>query len=154
MKSKINFLCICIMLLCLSVSKDINAQQSQAKPTDLIRSQTDNGQPGTGYTYKVFQAPNNMFGYDIYQNGKRIFHQPAVMVPPNNVIANQRSVQENLPVANDQRSVPNGFSKNEFAENAALLSIEKIKKRSIPGLTNDEIKQVITSTNSATSIKH
>src|ERR1700690_3190904 len=140
MKSKINFLCICIMLLCLSVSKNITAQQPQARPEDQVQSQTNNGQPGSGYTYKVFQAPNNMYGYDIYQNGKGIFHQPAAMVPPNNVVANQRSVQKNLPVANEQRAVPNGFSKKEIAENAALLSIEKIKKRSIPALTNDEIK--------------
>ncbi len=146
MKLKINFLCISITFLCLFVSKNIIAQQTLAKKA--------NGQPESSYTYKVFQAPNNMFGYDIYLNGKGIFHQPAAMVPPNNAVANQRSVQQVLPVANDRHALPGELSKKEFAENAALLSIEKIKKRSAPGLTNDEVKQVITSTNSATSKKH
>ena len=146
MKLKINFLCISIMFLCLFVSKNTIAQQTLAKKA--------NGQPETSFTYKVFQAPNTMFGYDIFLNGKGIFHQPATLVPPNNVVANQRSGQSDLPAANDRYAVPKGFSKKEYAENAALLSIEKIKKRSIPGLTNDEVKQVITSTNSATSKKH
>ena len=120
------------------------AQQPQAKPADHALMEMHNGQSVTGYTYKVFQAPNKMFGYDIFQNGKGVFHQPAAIVSPNNVVANQQAVKQNLPVANDQRAVLAGFSQREFAENAALLSIEKIKKRSGPALTGEEMKQAFT----------
>jgi len=145
MKTKISFLCICIIQLCLAATQNIMAQQPQAKPGDHTLAQIHYGQPSTGYTYNVFQAPNKMFGYDIYQNGKGVFHQPAAMVPPNNVVANQQPVQpKNLPVASDQHAVPTGFSQKEFAERAALLSIEKIKKKSGPTLTGEEIKQLST----------
>lgn len=154
MKLNINFLGICIILLCLSISKQINAQQSKAKAADKVQSRIRAGEREGSYTYKVFKAPNNMFGYDIYQNAKGIFHQPAAIVPPNNIVAAQQSLQESLPDANDPRSVIAGFSKEEYAENAAVLSIDKIKNRSVPKLTNDEIKHVITLTNSATSAKH
>ena len=144
MKTKTSFLCICIIQLCLVATQNIMAQQTQAKAADNAGAQIHNGQPATDYTYKVFQAPNKMFGYDIYQNGKGVFHQPAALVPPNNIVANQQPVRQNLPVTNDQRGVPSGFSQSEFAENAALLSIEKIKKKSDPTLTGEEMKQVST----------
>ncbi len=35
------------------------------------------GNAFANYTYHVFEAPNKMFGYDIFLNGKIIFHQPA-----------------------------------------------------------------------------
>ena len=154
MKTKNSFLCICIMQLCLAATQNIMAQQPQAKPADQAMLQIHNGQPATDYTYKVFQAPNKMFGYDIFQNGKGVFHQPAAMVPPNNIAVTQQSVQQNLHTANDQHFPTDGFSKKEFAENAALLSIEKIKKRLAPSLTNDEMRQLRTNTISTPAIKH
>ncbi|MEO8416816.1 MAG: hypothetical protein ABI472_24340 [Ginsengibacter sp.] len=150
MKSKINFPGICTMLLCLCFSKNIVAQQIKATSQDAV---THNGQPANTYTYKVFEAPNKMYGYDILQNGKGIFHQPAAIIPTNNTGLNQSAVPQTLSSANDPRGVVNGFSKEEFAQNAAMLSIEKIKKRSAPALTNDEMKQAINS-NSNTIIKH
>lgn len=161
MKSKINFPGVCTMLLCLCFSKNMVAQQIQAPSPDHSQAVSHNGQPPNIYTYRVFEAPNKMYGYDVFKNGKGIFHQPAVIMAPNNVdakasnnaAANQNAVRSNLPVTNTHQITADGFSKEEFAQNAALISIEKIKKRSAPALTNDEIKRVINS-NSNTIIKH
>ncbi len=38
----------------------------------------------TKYTYKVFQAPNKNYGYDIFQNGKIVYHEFASMNQPEN----------------------------------------------------------------------
>ena len=154
MKTKISLLCICLTQLCLGASQFVMAQQSGPRFADQATGQRLSGQPGAGYTYQVFQAPNKMFGYDIYQNGKGIFHQPAAILPPANNAITQQAAGQKLPVVNEQHSAAEGFSKKEVAESAALLSIEKLKKRSVPVLTNIEVKQVITSTNSKTSIKH
>ncbi len=153
MKSKVNLPGICTMLLCLCFSKNIIAQQIQAPSPDHSRAVMHNGQPANTYTYKVFEAPNKMYGYDILQNGKGIFHQPAAIIPVNNSGANQNAARQISPAMDDRHVAVNGFSKEEFAQNAAMLSIEKIKKRSAPALTNDEMKQVINS-NSNTIIKH
>lgn len=153
MKSKINFPGICTMLLCLCFSKNIAAQQIQGTSPERSQAMTHNGQPANTYTYKVFEAPNKMYGYDILQNGKGIFHQPAAIIPTNNAGTNQNPAPQILSSVNDPHVAVNGFSKEEFAQNAAMLSIEKIKKRSAPALTNDEMKQVINS-NSNTIIKH
>ena len=152
MKSKINFSGICITLLFLSFfSTNIFAQQIQATSPGQNLAQMHTGQIENTYTYKVFEAPNKMYGYDIFQNGKGIFHQPAAIIPANNAGAIQNTVPHIPSSVNASRVALNGFSKKEFAQNAAMLSIEKIKKRSVPALTNDEIKLVI---NSNTTIKN
>ena len=153
MKSKINFAGICTTLLCFAFSTNTIAQQVQAKSQGRNLPQIHNGQPANIYTYKVFEAPNKMYGYDILQNGKGIFHQPA-SIPPNDAAMPQNIVQQVMPNANNRHDAVNGFSKEEFAQNAALLSIEKIKKRAAPALTNDEIKQVMTNSTSNTINKH
>lgn len=74
------------------------------------------------YTYKIFQAPNKMYGYDILQNGKVIFHQFAALQPADK---------------------PNtAFAKKEHAEKAALLSVEKLRTGEAASLTNEEIKKI------------
>ncbi len=153
MKSKINFPGICTMLLCLCFSKNIVAQQIQATSSEFSLVVTHNGQSANTYTYKVFEAPNKMYGYDILQNGKGIFHQPAAIIPANNAAANKNAAPQTLSSVNNPNAGVNGFSKEEFARNAAMLSIEKIKKRLAPALTNDEMKQAINA-NSNTTIKH
>ena len=70
------------------------------------------------------------------------FHQAAAMVSPNTADANQKALQRNISVIPDRYALPTALAQKEFAENAALLSIEKIKKRSAPALTIEEMKQV------------
>jgi len=151
MKSKISFAVICSMMLCLCFSKSAIAQQLQPISPNTSLASTGGGQPANNYTYKVFEAPNKMFGYDIYRDGKIIYHQPAAIICSDNLVANHKDV----PYAeNDPHVKVNGFSKEVFAQNAASISIEKIRKRSAPALTNDEMQQAMTNTNTNTIIKH
>ena len=103
------------------------AQQLQSANAENSAIQTAVTTGGvTNYTYKIFQAPDRMFGYDIFRNGKIIFHQPALIVQSkNNSIA--------------------GIAKKEHAEKAALLAIEKIKKNEPATLTQQEIKKIVQS---------
>jgi hypothetical protein len=151
MKSKISFAVICTMMLCLCFSKKVIAQQDQTISPNTSTARTGGGQPANNYTYKVFEAPNKMFGYDIYQDGRIIFHQPAAIRYSDNMPANQTPVQN---ARFDPHIKANGFSKEVFAQNAASLSIGKIRKRSAPALTDDEIRQAMTDNNPNTIIKH
>jgi hypothetical protein len=141
----------CILVVCMLASFRALAQQPSSKKAGGSPQQMQGRNASYNYTYQVFQAPNKMFGFDIFQNGKGVFHQPAVIVSPNNVSANQRSaLQDPRAGANDHGNTPAGFSKNEFAESAALLSIDKIKQGLGPVLTSEEMKQVFVSTTSVT----
>lgn len=151
MKSKISFVVIYTMVLCLCFSKNTIAQQKQSISPNASLAPVRGGQTASSYTYKVFEAPNKMFGYDIYQDGKIIFHQPAAIRYSDKLAASQKSVQY---AGSDPHVKANGFSKEVFAQNAASLSIEKIRKRSAPALTNDEMQQAMRDTNTNTIIKH
>ncbi|MGN6352313.1 MAG: DUF4907 domain-containing protein [Parafilimonas sp.] len=75
------------------------------------------------YTYKVFQAPNKMYGYDILSNGKFIFHQGASPALPNEFVI--------------------AFSKKWQAEKAALYSIKKLSENRSAALTREELKRIM-----------
>jgi hypothetical protein len=99
----------------------------------------------TTYTYKVFQAPNKNYGYDIFQNGKIVYHEFASMSQPENI--NQ---PKNLSVSKSDKTNPAFNSKEnlalvktEHAQKAALLSIEKMKRKEMPALSRDEIKNIV-----------
>ena len=67
--------------------------------------------------YKIFQVEMG-WGYDIYVNNKRKFHQP------------------HIPAINDLK----GFQTKEEAEKVAMLAIHKIKKGQFPpGVTVQEL---------------
>jgi hypothetical protein len=115
MKSFITLLTLCLLALC------VNAQQPQVKRNnELINSQKINSAPGV-YTYKIFQAPNKLYGYDILKNGRNIFHQP---VPAST-------------------SDPLAIKQKTFAEKAAALSIEKLRTQTFASLSPQEIKNII-----------
>jgi hypothetical protein len=96
------------------------AQQSASS------SVTEKSSPGnqfiSAYTFKVFQAPNKMYGYDIFMNNKIVLHQPAAL-----------SKQDNSALM---------LTKEEQAKNAAALVINKMKNNQSATLTRDEIKKL------------
>ena len=100
----------------------------------------------TGYTYKVFQAPNKNYGYDIFQNGKIVYHEFASMSQPANTSQPKPSgaskVNSTGATLNTRENL--AFMKAEHAQKAALLAIEKMKRKELPVLSNDEIKTIIT----------
>jgi hypothetical protein len=124
MKTKINVSMVCMLILILLTSLNVLAQQPQHANPENTSTQLSGTAIPANYTYKVFQAPNKMYGFDIFKNGKFIFHQPASVIPPVNS--------------------PAAISKKEDAEKVAQLSIEKIKKGQTPALTDDEIKKILT----------
>lgn len=122
MKTKLIFQFICVLLLSLLVTPGAMCQQSNNTiPSNLPHEQVANG-PGNGnYTYKLFVAPNKVYGYDIFRNGRIIFHQPALAKPAGNGAS---------------------LTQKSQADKAAALAIGKIKKGMPPGLTMREIIQV------------
>lgn len=110
-----------MLLACMAIAFTVKAQQTENVKTLNLPQQIQNN--AQQYTYKVYQAPNKMYGYDILKDGKIIFHQGASPVQPNDFIA--------------------ATSTQEQAEKAALLSIEKIKKNQPPVLSQEELKKLI-----------
>lgn len=72
-------------------------------------------------TYKIIDAGNNTFGYDIISNGKPMIRQTTIPGLSGN----------------------EGFKTKQQAENVAKLAIEKINKGAIPpSITIEELKQL------------
>jgi hypothetical protein len=86
------------------------------------------GRPMTGinsapaYSYRVFEAPNKMFGYDIFLNGKIIYHETASPGQP--------------------AMAAGALAKKEQADKAASMAIGKIRRGEPAALTQEEIKKV------------
>jgi hypothetical protein len=99
----------------------------------------------TNYTYKVFQAPNKNYGYDIYQNGKIVYHEFASMNQPENISRSKNlsvsQINKTSPALNTKENL--ALVKAAHAEKAALLAIEKMKRKELPLLSKDEIKTII-----------
>ena len=111
-----------MLLACIIITVAANAQQTEnVKPGNLPQQTATNELQY--YTYKVFQAPNKMYGYNILHDGKIIFHQGASPVQSNDFIT--------------------ATSTQEQAEKAALLSIEKMTKNQPPVLSQQELKKII-----------
>ena len=112
-----------MLLLSLLVnSKVISQQAANARPGDPASEQTAQGPGDTNYSYKLFVAPNKVYGYDIFKNGKIIFHQHALAEP-----------------AGDKEA---SLTKKPQAERAAILAIEKIKRGKPAEITRQEIKEI------------
>jgi hypothetical protein len=124
-KARINTLITCMLAVSLGVSSSAVAQQPNAvqsvKPSTVQMAVIP---AADGYAYRLFIAPNKVYGYDIFQNGRMIFHQPAAAEP-----------------AGDKKT---GLTKKAFADKAALLAIEKIKKGATPELSRAEIVRIAT----------
>jgi len=140
MKSKF----ISVTAVALFVSIILFAQQSPSTKGNPFQAHGTGFSAPDNYTYKVFQAPNNNFGYDIFRNGKIIYHEFARMNPPANVPLAKgpnasKSNNNNVALTGGQNFA---LSKKEHADKAALLAIEKIKRKEVPTLTPDELKKI------------
>jgi hypothetical protein len=118
MKTKIILLRACILTAMVLAGYYAPAQQAQNLNAPTVTGK----ETATVYTYKLFQAPNSMYGYDIFRDGKIVFHQGASVSQPSKSVA--------------------ALSKKEHADQAALIAIEKIKKNQPAILTQEEIKKI------------
>ena len=115
-------LAVCL-IACSVLAIQLSAQQSQLAKNNDQSSNAVNIHSGLAdvYTYKIFQAPNKLYGYDIFKNGKGVFHQTV----PSNVFD------------------ASAMKERKFAEKAAMVSIDKLKNNTPPVLSTQEIKNII-----------
>jgi len=72
-------------------------------------------------TYKIIDAPNHTFGYDVYADGKLLIHQTSIPAMPGN----------------------EGFKTNQNAEKVAMLVMDKIRKGEMPPTVSvEELKKL------------
>ena len=110
-----------MLILSLMVSLNALAQQQSSNPSNRPNPEITI-QAKVMYTYQVFTAPNNAFGYDVYKNGKPIFHQFI------------------LTFITDEGK--RSFVTKQQAQKAAAMAIEKIKKGMHPFMNETEIKKI------------
>lgn len=103
------FLMITALLLIAAVK--INGQQSTSS------SQINKA----NFTYKIIDAPQHTYGYDVYAAGKLLVHQAGVPAMPGN----------------------KGFATKKDADKVAALVIEKLKKGVMPPtITKEELQKL------------
>ncbi len=113
-----------LVLSLLIFSQTIAQQTKNSRPANRLSEQTANRPSDGNYTYKLFVAPNKMFGYVIFRNGRIMFHQTVFAMPTGH---------------------PKGeLIEREKANKAALMAIEKIKKGIPAELTKEELMQITT----------
>ena len=124
MRTKIVARLACTFVLSATITFKAKAQQQRmlAPGSRTPRQMTSTYAIGNNYTYRLFIAPNKLYGYDILRNGKTIFHQPALQEP-----------------AGDKEAA---ITKKWQADKAVALAIEKIKKGIPPQLTREDIMQI------------
>jgi hypothetical protein len=119
MKTNITILSI-ILAASLFTCSGLKAQQSTSSAENDKTLHANQLIPA--YSFKVFQAPDKMYGYDIFMNDKIIFHQPAASPK-----------QDNAALL---------LTRKEQAEKAASFMINKMRNNEAATLTKDEIKQL------------
>lgn len=124
MKTKKIILYACILVVCISLSKTTNAQQSKLRVMPQNVQQMQQMAAGGKLTTKIFMAPNKTYGYDILSNGSLIYHQPAMF--------------------KTTAGVKTMLTKPEQANLAAAVSMDKLKHGKNPALTTEEVQNVIT----------
>lgn len=98
------------------------------RPVNLTPEDMVNNPSNANYSFKILKNPDENIGYDIMRNGQIMFHQQMLQLPQNS----SKGFLQFLMLANQ-------------VKNAALLSIEKIKKGQSPQLSAEEMKMIFNS---------
>jgi hypothetical protein len=99
--------------------------QAPSAPTHLrvssVQFHEANAYANTTLTFKITDAPDHTYGYDVFADGTLIIHQTSVPALPGN----------------------EGFKTKNDATKVALLVIEKLRKGEMPPtISIDEMKQL------------
>jgi UDP:flavonoid glycosyltransferase YjiC (YdhE family) len=131
------------MLLIASLSRAQQTTEIEKQPRQSP-AHSFNNPASVSYTYKIFQSPNKNFGYDILMNGKLVYHEFASMHQQENQLQtkNPNTLRLHNPNTDLNKKEFGALSKKEHAEKAALLAIEKMKKRESPMLSQDELRNI------------
>ena len=112
-----------IFSMTLLASAAIQAQQQKpVLPGNAAQKEIANNDAGN-YSYKLYNAPNNMYGYDLYKDGKPVYHQFVLMY-----------------VSKEGKRL---IATKPQAQKAALIAIGKIKQGQPPMLSGDDLKKII-----------
>jgi hypothetical protein len=125
MKPKKLLWIVCTIYAALCIATEAPAQQARSVlPVNATQKVTPSPYNApAAYSFRLYNAPNNMYGYDILQNGKPVYHQFVLTA-----------------LSNEGKRF---FASGTQAETAAALAIEKIKKGQPPALSNEEILKII-----------
>lgn len=114
----------CTFLVALLVSASAFAQQQkQALPGNPPQKAMHENSVENSYSFKLYNAQNNAYGYDIYKDGKPVYHQFVLVFISKE---GKRFIATKLQT-----------------QKAALLAIEKIKKGQSPLLSGEELKKMV-----------
>ena len=96
--------------------------QTPAQPDSTVAKFPEAGAYANAtLTYKIIDAPNHTFGYDVYADGKLLIHQTSIPAMPGN----------------------EGFKTNQNAEKVAMLVMDKIRKGEMPPTVSvEELKKL------------
>ena len=101
-----------------------HAQIAQSSPQQPLMNNTPpapNKLSNAKLTFKVIDAPNKTFGYDIYAGQRKMIHQPSIPCLPGN----------------------EGFKTREVAAKVAKLAMNKIRNgETLPTITVEELKNL------------
>ncbi len=114
------FACMIVPLFLITL-RGMAQQQQLSTPSYPLQEQPANGPGESAYTYSLFVAPNKMYGYNIFKNGKIIFHQPATAQPAG--------------------SKEPSLAKKEQADKAATMAIQKLRRGTPGELSGAELMQ-------------
>lgn len=123
MKTKKPLLLTGILSLVLLVSAASAQQQKQVPPVNPAQKAITINIDDGSYTFKLYSAPNNMYGYDIFKDGKPVYHQFVLLF-----------------ISKEGKRM---IATKPQAQKAALLAIDKIKKGEPPLLSGEELKKII-----------
>ncbi|MEO6330893.1 MAG: DUF4907 domain-containing protein [Ginsengibacter sp.] len=110
------------MFLSIQLSAQIDKQLPRQRQTaNSSTLQGSNQFANSKFTYKIIDAPNKTFGYDIYADDRMMIHQPSIPGVPGN----------------------EGFKSKADAVKVGQLVIGKIKKGEMPPtVTIEEMKKL------------
>ena len=121
MKTKTILICSCMVVIAMLFNYHTHAQTQSRQ---AVNPEYITGKKAVAeFTWKIFQAPNKMYGYDIFKDSKLLFHQAASFSKTDNSVA--------------------ALSTKDQADKAAVFAIEKIKKGQPAQLPQEEIKKII-----------
>jgi hypothetical protein len=117
------FLLLCLMCATLLTAIKLNAQVAAplSQQSQINNNQIANKFANTKLTYKIIDAPNQTFGYDISADDRKLIHQPSIPAVAGN----------------------EGFKTKGDAATVARLVISKLKKGEWPpAITTEELKKL------------
>jgi hypothetical protein len=115
----------CTICISLFITAHAFAQQSRTTlPTNASQPELSLHDEGSAtYSFKVYNGPNNTFGYDILKNGKPVYHQFVLTA-----------------LSHEGKRL---YATKAHAEKTGTLAIEKIKKGQPPAFTNEELLKIL-----------